>query len=246
MILRAASSFINVERRNLGSRMKISVIIPVYNEEKLICQLQRSLMPIKDYCEIIFVDGGSKDKTVSMISKEFTVLHSPKGRAIQMNFGAKMSTGDVLLFLHCDSEIPETALEDIEYIMKDHQAGCFGIAFPSPHFLMKCCQFLSNQRVKYRKIMFGDQGIFIEKELFFKMDMFPELPIMEDFQFSLNLKMEGIKIGIAKHRICTSGRRFSGSNTEKLKLMWQMNRYRSLYRKGVSIEEISKRYPDVR
>jgi len=230
----------------MAERMKISVIVPIYNEERLICQFQKTLEPIKDCCEIIFVDGGSEDNTVSMISEEFLIFHSAKGRANQMNYGAEKSTGDVLLFLHCDSKLPETILADIEYVMKDHQAGCFGIAFHTAHFLMKCCQTLSNLRAGIRGIMFGDQGIFIERELFFRMGMFPTLPIMEDYQFSLNLKAAGIKPGLARHRIYTSDRRFSGSNMKKLKVMWQMHRLRSLYRKGRPVGEISDRYAEVR
>ena len=80
--------------------MKISVIIPTYNEEKVIAQLITSLQKIKEKCEILFVDGGSTDKTVEMIGKEFSVITSEKGRAKQMNAGARQSSGDVLFFLH--------------------------------------------------------------------------------------------------------------------------------------------------
>lgn len=226
--------------------MKISVIIPVYNEEKTIIQMKKTLQPIKNRCEILFVDGGSTDKTVSMISDEFKVIASPKGRAKQMNYGAKKSTGEVLFFLHCDSEIPPEALEEIENVMKSFRAGCFGIEFNTSNFWMKCCQYMSNRRVRYKGMMFGDQGIFIERRLFFEMGMFPVLPVMEDYQFSTNLKVMGIRIGITKHRIHTSDRRFSGSSVRKLHIMWQMNRLRAMYRKGISIEEISQRYRDIR
>lgn len=226
--------------------MRISVIIPVYNEESTIDQLQKSLAPIKNDCEIIFVDGGSVDQTISMIATEFTVLHSPKGRANQMNFGAEKSTGDILFFLHADSEIPVTALAEIEAVMNDHQAGCFGISFNSSHILMKCCQYMSNRRVKDHRIIFGDQGIFIERKLFFDLGMFPQLPIMEDYQFSLNMKARKITIGITEHRILTSDRRFSGSSLKKLQVMWLMNQLRRMYRKGIKIGNISLRYRDLR
>ena len=94
--------------------MKISIIIPVYNEESTIEKLIETLKPLDDRCEILFVDGGSTDRTLEMIPDRYQILYSEKGRAKQMNCGAKHSTGDVLFFLHCDSEVPSTALEEIE------------------------------------------------------------------------------------------------------------------------------------
>ena len=226
--------------------MKISIIIPVFNEEKTIEKLLKTLEPLKGRCEILFVDGGSTDKTLELLGEEYPVLHSEKGRAKQMNLGAQQSTGEVLFFLHCDSEVPATALEEIEAVMKNHRAGCFGIAFHSWNFFMFTCRVISNHRIKDRKVMFGDQGIFVERELFFEAGMFPNLPIMEDYQFSLTLKELGIRLGITKHRIYTSARRFEGNTVTKLRIMWKMNRLRAMYRDGVPIEEIAKQYKDVR
>ena len=226
--------------------MKISIIIPIYNEEKTIEKLMDHLEPLKNRCEILFVDGGSTDNTLALVGERYPVLHSEKGRAKQMNTGAKQSTGDVLFFLHCDSELPKTALEEIESVMKNHRAGCFGIAFHSWNFFMFTCRVISNNRVFDRKVMFGDQGIFLERELFFEAGMFPELPIMEDYQFSLTLKEMKVKLGMTKHRIYTSDRRFQGNTIGKLKVMWKMNRLRAMYRKGVPIDEIAELYKDVR
>lgn len=224
--------------------MKVSIIIPIYNEEKTIREFLRTLLFVKDKAEVLFVDGGSNDGTLNMIPEEYLVLHGPKGRAKQMNLGARRSTGNVLFFLHCDSEIPEDAIEQIETVMKRFQAGCFGIAFHSRNIWMKCCQIISNHRIKDRKVMFGDQGIFIQRELFFKAGEFPEIPIMEDYQFSLTLKEMGVKLGITKKRIYTSDRRFARGG--RLRIMWKMNRLRAMYRKGIDIEEISRLYKDIR
>lgn len=224
--------------------MKVSIIIPVYNEEKTIRRLLRTLEPVKEKAEILFVDGGSTDRTLNLIPGEYTVLIGAKGRARQMNLGAEKSGGDVLFFLHCDSEIPGDAIEQIETVMRKYRAGCFGIAFHSKNIWMKCCQIISNHRIKDRKIMFGDQGIFIRRKLFFEMGGFPDLPIMEDYQFSLTLKEMGVRIGIAKKRIYTSDRRFAEGG--RLRVMWRMNRLRAMYRKGVEIERIAELYRDIR
>lgn len=226
--------------------MKISIIIPTYNEESTIERLMETLEPLNERCEILFVDGGSTDGTLALLKDRYPVIQSPKGRAKQMNKGAEESSGDVLFFLHCDSEVPATALEEIETVMKKYRAGCFGIAFHSKHFFMWTCRVISNHRIKDRKVMFGDQGIFIDRELFFEAGMFPNLPIMEDYQFSLTLKEMGVKLGIAKHRIYTSDRRFPKKTIPKLKVMWEMNRLRKMYRDGVPIDRISKMYRDVR
>jgi len=226
--------------------MKISIIIPIYNEEKTIEKLISSLEKIRNQCEILFVDGGSTDHTVGLIENRFPVILSEKGRAKQMNVGALHSTGDVLFFLHCDSEIPDTALKEIEQVMMNYRAGCFGIAFHSKNFFMFTCRVISNHRVKDRKVMFGDQGIFIERDLFFEIGMFPDMPILEDYQLSVTLRERGIRLGMTKHRIYTSDRRFEGNTIEKLRLMWLMNRLRAMYRKGVPIEKIASLYADVR
>lgn len=230
----------------LLSTLRISIIVPIYNEEKTIVKMTEQLMALKDRCEILLVDGGSTDRTRDLIPPELTLLRSEKGRAEQMNCGAKHSTGDILFFLHCDSILPERPLYQIKKVMKHCRAGCFGIAFRSRNFFMWTCGVISNHRIKDRKIMFGDQGIFIDRALFFEVGMFPALPIMEDYQFSLTLKERGEKLGITEKRIYTSHRRFPEGTIPKLRLMWKMNRMRKMYRDGVDIHMISQMYRDVR
>lgn len=230
----------------LAKIRRVSIIVPVYNESATIERMQEQLRPLLGKCEILFVDGGSTDNTLEKIDPVFTVIRSGKGRARQMNEGARQSTGDVLFFLHCDSELPDHALARLKKVMRDHRAGCFGIAFHSRNFFMFTCRVISNHRVKDRKVMFGDQGIFLDRDLFFEAGMFPEIPVMEDYQFSLTLKEMGVKLGIANRRIYTSDRRFPEGTVPKLKLMWKMNRLRKMYRDGVDIDRIADLYRDVR
>lgn len=244
-VLPSLESNLNI-KRSINDSLKISIIIPLYNEEKSILSLQKQLNKIKDKVEIIFVDGGSTDKTLDLLDEKFLILHSQKGRAIQMNTGAINSSGDILFFLHCDSDLPKNFLEQIKNVMNEHRAGCFGIAFKTLDPLMNICRFISNMRVFDRKVMFGDQGIFIERDLFFELGGYKEIPIMEDYQLSLDLKRRKIKLGMCQKRIYTSYRRFKGSYYHKLKLMWKMNRLRKMYRDGVDINYIAGLYKDIR
>ena len=247
---RRSKYYKELKKRNLGKfaldKLKISIIIPVYNEEKTIVNLQSKLESLYEKCEIIFVDGGSTDATLSLIDKKYKLFSSEKGRANQMNKGALESSGDVLLFLHSDSTLPKNALRQIKKVMKDYEAGCFGISFNTRSILMKICALMSNYRVGIGHIMFGDQGIFIDRTVFFNIGMFPSLPIMEDYQLSLTLKSKKIKTAMTKSHITTSDRRFTGNSIDKLKLMLKMHRLRSMYRKGVDIEKIASLYKDKR
>lgn len=220
----------------------ISIIIPFYNEEKSIEKIIQCLKPLKTKCEIIFVDGGSTDKTQSILKKDFLVLNSPKkGRAAQMNFGVSHSNNAILFFLHADSVIPKGALTDITKIINSgYEFGCFKIKFDSKNKLMKIMGALSNFRVKSRKIIFGDQGIFIRKELFIKSGGFKEIPIMEDYDFSLRMRKRKIGIGQTKSYILTSERRFVDNG--RFKTIVQMQKLQYLFRKGIDINIIANMY----
>ena len=225
---------------------KISVIVPIYNEEKTIISLQNQLLPYKNSCEIIFVDGGSTDNTLNLIKDDFNLIHSKKGRQNQMNLGAEKSNGDILFFLHSDSILPKNFLEEIKDVMEKYSVGSFGIKFDSKNFFMITNRVISNFWAKYRRIIFGDQGLFLKRELFFKQGMFPNIPIMEDYQFSLDLRRNIKKIGMTKNRILTSHRRYPKGTIPKLKLMYEMYKLRKMYRHGTDIEIISEKYKDIR
>lgn len=156
------------------------------------------------------------------------------------------SSGDILFFMHADSELPADALDEIRRVMRTHQVGCFGVAFHSRNFFMLTCRVMSNLRCYVRRIMFGDQGIFIRRDLFFQVGGFPDLPLMEDYQFSLNLRSRGLRIGATRKRIYSSPRRFGPGTVPKLRMMYHMAHLRKLYRQGVPIEEIVRAYADVR
>ena len=230
----------------LESSATISVIIPIYNESNTINRMMEQLHPYKDDCEIIFVDGGSNDDTLDKIGEEFTVISGEKGRALQMNTGALASSGDILFFLHCDSILPQNFTSDIRRVMAGNVYGCFGVKFSSNNFFMWTNRVISNHRAWHRGLPFGDQGIFIDRKLFFEIGMFPELPIMEDYEFGRRLLRYGYKPGRTHGRIETSGRRYEKGTLGILKTEYKMWNLRRLYRSGVDIEIISKKYRDIR
>ena len=227
--------------REILRQAKISIIIPCYKEGDTLSNMEEQLRPYKKQAEILFADGGENH-----FSGEYRVVPCPKGRAKQMNTAAKVASGDILFFLHCDSILPKGFLEEIREALRRTPVACFGIRFKPSSPLMTICSFISNHRVYDRKVMFGDQGIFLGRELFFQMGGFPDIPLMEDYQFSLNLKSRGIPMGLCKKRLITSERRFSGSFFHKLLIMWKMNRLRARYRKGEEIDALAKEYRDIR
>ena len=227
--------------REILRQAKISIIIPCYKEGDTLRKMEEQLRPYKKEAEILFADGGENH-----FCGEYKVVSCPKGRAKQMNTAAKVASGDILFFLHCDSILPKGFLEEIREALRKTPVACFGIRFSPSTPLMMICSFISNHRVYDRKVMFGDQGIFLGRELFFQMGGFPDIPLMEDYQFSLNLKSRGIPMGLCKKRLITSERRFSGSFFHKLSIMWKMNRLRARYRKGEDINALAKEYRDIR
>ena len=226
-----------------ADRQGISVIIPVYNESQNIDTLLDSLMPMKEHCEIIFVDGGSSDDTAKRIeSRGGLVVCSPqKGRANQMNYGASLVKGEILWFLHADSIPPRAALSRIRDVLNSgYSIGCFPIRFDSKCPLMFFNALLSNLRVHIRNIAFGDQGIFLRRTLFEALNGYAAIPLMEDYQLSLDVTKAGLRIGMAKGSITTSERRYVTYG--RLRTIRRMQTLQRRFRRGDDIEEIARAY----
>ena len=225
--------------------MKISIIIPIYNERAKIGSCLENLSRLSGDFEVLFADGGSTDDTLSQIPARCRIIRCGKGRAVQMNTAAKEASGDYLWFVHCDSRLPTDALRQITAAAEAGKMfGCFHIGFDYDGPFMGCNTFMSNRRAWMDHIAFGDQGIWIQKELFLAQGGFPEIPIMEDYEFSRRMKRQKIRLHVLPGRIITSGRRYQTGHP--LKTMWQMFYLRCLYRAGTDIEEIARRYKDIR
>lgn len=223
----------------------ISIIIPVLNEEKTIEKLLIDLNNLEGDKEIILVDGGSSDNTISIASKYAKVLSSKKGRSSQMNLGGDFASGEILWFVHSDSVVHRDSLKEINNAVESGAiAGGFSLYFHDyQSWFMKFIAKTSNLRARLFKLYFGDQGIFVRRDVFNNLHGYPLLPIMEDFEFSLRVKSHG-KMKMIPLTIGTSGRRFkSGGAFKTLMLMHKMKLY---YILGVAPERLSEMYREAR
>ena len=186
----------------------ISVIIPVFNEEEILLKNAGRFKDLKKDTELIFVDGCSDDQTVELASRIGKVLIGEKGRARQMNLGAKTARGDILLFLHADSFLNNGALDSVrEYIKRGGVGGCFSQRIYNEHSVYRFMEMKGNIRAKKKKIFYGDQGIFVRRDVFFVLGGFPEVPVMEDVLFSKKLRRAG-KVACLDDIISVSARRW--------------------------------------
>lgn len=224
---------------------KVSVVVPLYNEEKTITSLLSQLEPLRDACEVVLSDGGSTDGTCDAVPSWVKLVHSAKGRGVQLNAGAVAAAGDILVFLHCDSTLPAGALQQVRQVLRGHDMGFFGIRFDDGGWLMGICARQSNRRAR-RGVPFGDQGIFIWRDRFDQLGGFPDLPIMEDYQFSLNARAAGLSVGQTRSPLVTSSRRFGTGMVRKLRVMAQMHLLRWRYRHGAPPQDLERVYRDVR
>lgn len=188
---------------------KISVIIPVLNEAIAIRSVLLNVAEATNI-EVIIADGGSQDETVAIAqSLRVKVIITTAGRANQMNAGAAVATGTILLFLHADTHLPNSfetlifsALEDSRTI-----AGAFELRIDAERRGLRFIEKMVNWRSHLLKMPYGDQAIFIRTTVFQEIGGFSNLPIMEDFELMQRLKRRG-RIAILPATVLTSGRRW--------------------------------------
>lgn len=223
----------------------ISIIIPALNEESSIEDILIQINNLPGYKEIIVVDGGSCDRTVEIASKYSKVIHSKKGRANQMNKGANASHGDILWFLHSDSIIDMKSLKNIEKAIEEgYIGGGFSLYFHDFNTLfMKFVALTSNWRARFLGLYYGDQGIFIRRDIFYRTKGFKNIEIMEDWELSRRLK-KTFKMKMLDISIGTSGRRFK--NNGQLKTILLMHKIKLLYILGVSPSRLIRYYREAR
>ena len=204
--------------------MKFSIIIPTLNEEKTIEDCLSALQPLRDDCEIIIVDGDSTDNT-RIVAAQLAdkVIISALGRAKQMNSGARQATGDVLIFLHADTCLPENALALIQQEISCARLwGRFDIQLSGKHVMLKVVARMMNWRSRLTGIATGDQVIFVTRLAFEKAGQYPEIDLMEDIALCKALKKISPPICL-QAKVISSGRRWESNGIYKtILLMWSL------------------------
>jgi hypothetical protein len=202
---------LHVWERKLRSEEKpmISVVIPALNESnrigKTVIRAQHG-----DNVEVIVVDGGSNDRTRKIAAHSGArIFVTGSGRAVQMNAGAGKALGEILLFLHADTLLPEGYDDEVRAALsrKDTVAGAFRLSFDEDLVPLRLIAAGANARTRYLKMPFGDQAIFLRKDTFLDSGGFPEVPIMEDVMFVRDLRSKG-SIAVISSPVVTSSRRF--------------------------------------
>lgn len=191
-----------------ASRPYITAIIPVLNEGKNVVSAVRSAQ-CQD-AQVIVVDGGSHDDTAEKASDAGALLvRSPRGRALQQNKGAEMAAGRVLLFLHADTVLPGGYVNHVFDILMDKStvAGAFLFRSDLSHPFMRFIELMTDLRTRILNLPYGDQALFVRREVFRTLGGFPDVPIAEDLYLVSKLSKLG-KVGLASANILTSGRKW--------------------------------------
>jgi rSAM/selenodomain-associated transferase 2 len=220
----------------------LSIIIPVLDEAANIVTALGALAPLRARSEIIVVDGGSRDGTVALAAPlADRVVTSARGRARQMNAGAAVANGGILLFLHADTRLPA----DADRLVRDGLAqsgrawGRFDVAIEGRHPLFPLIAAAMNARSRLTGITTGDQAMFVTRAAFDAASGFPDIALMEDITLARNLKRISRPLSL-RAQATTSGRRWERRGViPTILLMWRL---RLEYFFGVTPETLARRY----
>ena len=222
--------------------LRLSIIVPVLDEaEAIAATLDALATPRGLGHEVIVVDGGSGDETLA-ISRDRAdkAIVGPRGRARQMNAGAKHAHGDVLLFLHADTRLPPLGVERIASAVAQGAAwGRFNVRIEGRSPMLAVVAALMNVRSRLTGIATGDQAMFVRRDLFERVGGFPDQPLMEDIELSRRLRACAPPACL-RERVVTSGRRWENRGVWRtIVLMWRL-RWR--YWRGAAADDLARAY----
>lgn len=223
--------------------MRFSLVVPILNEASGLPHQLRQLRALAHQgIEVLVVDGGSDDGSPDLVRRAgLRVLTSPRGRARQMNLGAAHATGDVLVFLHADTRLPDGAFITLRREMQKSGSpwGRFDVEIDGNHPMLGVVARMMNLRSRWTGIATGDQAIFVTREAFEVVGGFPDQPLMEDIELSSRLRQRARPVCIGDP-VLTSGRRWESRGVWRtVLLMWRL---RWAYWRGAPAEQLAHRY----
>ncbi len=227
--------------------MLFSIIMPVLNEAAVLEQYLLTLQQhfVGHEYELLIVDGGSADTTVAIAECYGRVIHSARGRAAQMNSGAKVARGEVFIFLHADTQLPDDAFIAIQQVLQTQNVvgGAFRLRFDCQKVSYKLVASITNLRSAITHIFTGDQAYFIRARSFRAIGGYPEQPLMEDIEIITRLHAIGSVVLLSQY-VTTSARRHEHIGLLRSVLfMWYL---RTLYTFGISPLRLQQMYTDIR
>ena len=186
----------------------LDVIIPTLNEAASITTTLAHIQNRPDV-EVIVADGGSSDQTVELArATGATVVHCNQGRGRQLNAGAALASGEVLLFLHADTWLPEDFANHVWQTLREgNSGGAFRLHIGDGGWMLRLIEFAANLRSRWLQLPYGDQAIFVNASDFFRLNGFQHWPLMEDYDFCRRLRKTG-RIALVPSSVTTSARRW--------------------------------------
>lgn len=223
----------------------ISIVVPVLNEAPRLDLFFENLETQEGERELIIADGGSTDATPEIAAGRGRVVSSSPGRARQMNAGAGVARGEILLFLHSDTRLPPGGLRKIAEVMRDPRiaGGGFVHRFDTGGWFARFISHSANMRSRRYRLFFGDQAIFIRRDLFERLGGYADTPLFEDWDLSVRMRREGT-IALIEEPITTSGRRIEVWGKWKCFVIWWG--LSILYALGVPAGRLARFYKHVR
>lgn len=222
--------------------MKLSIVMPVLDEADTLSDMLAALAPLRARGhQLIVVDGGSRDDSLALAAASSDdAITAPRGRASQMNAGAARARGEVLLFLHADTHLPDNADAAVLHAVVEGAAwGRFDVSIDGRSPMLRWVGGFMNARSRLTGIATGDQAIFVRRDLFQRLGGYADQPLMEDIELSGRLRAIA-RPACLHQRVRTSGRRWESRGVWRtIALMWRL-RWR--YWRGVSPEVLAREY----